>query len=229
MFAKLIKSFSVVALGVASMSGYAAIVTQNGADVSFTYDDSTLFGAGTVVGNAIFFSPTNFSNESEDGATAGNVTDTLNITVNTLSGSGYVLDFIQTVESGDYILDGTTATVAASLRTQVTSNTQTDGLFPLTNIVLEQTGTINSPQDGSTNLWNLSNLNDWSWDNETSVNYQIQNNLLADTDQVGDYAFIQKKNQAVGIQVQVIPVPAAAWLFGSALMATGLIRRRTAS
>jgi len=201
----------------------AATVTKIGTDVNFTYDDATLYGAGWVVGNKLFFLPTDFENESTDGSNPGVVTDTLNILVSQNTNTSFFIDSIEVAESGDYLLNGAGSSVAASLFTSVTS--LTIGASP-TNTVLEQTGTINSPQDGSTNLWNLTNTNDWAWENETSILFQIQNNLTANTTASGETAFIQKKNVPIQISVATIPVPAAVWLFGSALVGLALFKRR---
>ena len=54
---------------------------------------------------------------------------------------------------------------------------------------------------------------------------QIQNNLAATTGANGEQAWIQKKQGGIGISV--VPVPAAVWLFGSALGALGWLRRRS--
>ena len=54
----------------------------------------------------------------------------------------------------------------------------------------------------------------------------IQNDLSAFTDASGERAWIEKK--LVLNITTVVPVPAAVWLFGSALGVVGLIRRRLA-
>ncbi len=63
-------------------------------------------------------------------------------------------------------------------------------------------------------------------ENETSILFQIQNNLTANTTASGETAFIQKKNVPIQISVATIPVPAAVWLFGSALVGLALFKRR---
>ncbi len=208
--------FSVLSVSAAN----AATVTKFGNDVSFTFDNSSLYGDGFVVGNSIFFSPTNFLSTSTDGTAPVLVTETLNITIDVLDKPSFTLDAISVVESGDYVLDGAGASVSASLRTQVTSLTWIHGGLPATNTVLSQTGNITSPQDGSTNLWNITNVNEWGWENEKTVIFQLQNNLIADTDAEGELAFIQKKAGFVGITVNPspIPLPASLLLIGSALL-----------
>jgi len=197
----------------------AAIVSQMGDDVVFTYDDSTLFGSGIVVGNTINFNPVNFRAEVIPGFGVDNATDTLNIDITVKNGSTFSLDKIVTTENGDYSLFGSGSFVSASLFTQVDSN----NVAGAQNTELVQTGNITAPQDGSTNLWNLSNMNDWDWEGETSITFTIQNNLTA---LAGDqeFAWIQKKDASIGIDVQVVPLPAAAWFMLSAL--TGLFVSR---
>jgi len=55
----------------------------------------------------------------------------------------------------------------------------------------------------------------------------LQNTSTAESTVLGDQALIQKKFGAFGVQVTVVPVPAAAYLFGPALALLGWrIRRR---
>lgn len=48
------KSLPLAVLLAVSTSAGAATIQQVGTDVTFEYDDATLFGVGTVVGNSIF-------------------------------------------------------------------------------------------------------------------------------------------------------------------------------
>ena len=56
-----------------------------------------------------------------------------------------------------------------------------------------------------------------------SMSLNIQNTLQAYTDANGESAWIQKK---ITLVVSEVPVPAAVWLFGSALAGLGWMRRR---
>jgi hypothetical protein len=206
---------------VALLAGYAgfahsAIVTVNGANVSFTYDDSTLYGTGFVVGDSIFFTPTDFRAESADGAGFSTASATLNIGIQALR-PDYSFTQVALLEQGDYFLSGGSASVAAGGRLQVASLTTSCSVFPC----------IDSETFNVSGLGTVGALTDWTsealvdfgdtagWVSDTNVTAQIQNNLSAATANSGELAFIQKKAQLVGLTV--VPVPAAIWLFISGL------------
>ena len=211
------------------------VVTEFGTDVSFTYDNATFFGAGTISGNNIFFTPDAFLAQSFDGiGPADLVTDTLNIDVNATTG-GFNLSSFLLIENGDYKLDGVGADVDATAFLQISSNTNVIGCGVSGFDLCQDTFLVNAgplaDTGGASALWSLGGNIDLSdtigWEVETSVNITLQNNLLADTTSVGELAFIQKKFGVIGITVNPIPVPAAVWLFGSGLIAlVGFAKRR---
>jgi len=208
----------------------AAIVTLNGTDVSFTYDDSTAFGTANVVNNSIFFQPTNFIAESLNGAGAVSLRETLIIDVQATS-AGYNMSSFLLAEQGDYELTGAGSSVSASGRLGVTSITSTCGLFlpcndasifNVANTDLDTIGTLTA-WSGSTSV----NLADTiGWGSDSSVQLSLQNNLLATTLNDGESAMIQKKFGAIGITVNPVPVPAALWLFGSGLIGLAAFAKR---
>ncbi len=207
----------------------SAIITQNGTDISFTYDDSTMFGIGTVVGNSISFLPTNFLAESYGVATPDSSTDTLKVTIESFT-AGYTMDMFTLAEFGDYRLDGATASADASAWFLVDSATTSCGGFACTDSDIFSTGPL-ADTAGVLAAWSLGGTLDLAntvgWGSDTKVILQLQNNLLAKTATAGDVAFIQKKKGGIGITVNPVPVPAAVWLFGSGLIGlVGLARRK---
>ena len=201
---------------IASAAAQAAIITQQGQDVSFTYDDSTLYGTGTVVGNSIFFSPTSLKAESLNTDGTVQSIEMLDITVEVKPGNqgGYEITEFQLVELGDYLLNGSSSSVTINGDLTVTSNTKTCGgsdcedseafsAAPLTTV-------------GALTEWTASagiNFADTAgWVSDTSVLAQIDNVLEATSTVNGESAMIQKKAQGVGLVVNpsVVPVPAAA-------------------
>lgn len=208
----------------------AAIVTLNGTDVSFTYDDSSLFGAASVVNNSIFFQPANFKAESLNGAGAVAASSTLIIDVQATT-IGYDMSSFMLVEQGDYMLSGASSSVSASGRLGVASMTSTCAY----NIVCNDSSIFNV---ASTDLDTIGTLTDWSgstsvdladtigWGSDSFVQLSLQNNLLATTTAGSDNAMIQKKFGAIGITVNPVPVPAALWLFGSGLIGIAAFAKR---
>ncbi len=213
-----------------STSGQATIVTLVGTDVSFTFDDATLFGSGIVVGNSLVFQPPAFKAESLNGAGAVTASDTLIIDV-VATTPGYDITSLAMQEQGDYRRKGVDASVAASGRLGVTSTTTTCGILAcndasIFNVAgLGDTGGATVAWSGGTSV----NLADTAgWGSDTSLQISFQNNLSATTLNGGEEAFIQKKLGGVGLIVNPVPVPAALWLFGSGLLAlAGVSRRRS--
>ncbi len=205
----------------------AATIVQIGTDVTFTYDDSTLYGTGTVVGNSIFFSPTAFQAESlnADGAVSANAT--LNITVEVNPGSAYVMTEFLLAEQGDYLLTGGSSSVSAEGQLQVTSNIKTCLVFPCMDSEIFTAGPLTTV--GTLTGWTINSGIDFAntagWGTDTSVQVQIQNVLLATSTVNGESAMVQKKFEAVGLILNPVPVPAAVWLFGSALGLLGWMKR----
>ncbi len=221
-----------LALLTACFSVQAATVIITGDDVKFTYDDSSLFGTATVVGNSIFFLPTTYKAESlnGDGVVTTNVTIQINVEVIT---EGFALRELQMVEEGDYFLSGEGASVQQSGQIAVTSLTQIcGGLIPCRNTMLFGAGPL-TVQNALTE-WSAEagiNLGDNpDWGSDTRVTITLENLLTATTRNpgVGEQAFIEKKFSAIGLLVNAvpIPVPAAFWLFGSALTWLALKRRK---
>lgn len=218
------------ALILSSSLSHAAIVTVNGTDVSFKYDDATQFGTATIVGNSIFFFNPNFLAQSLN--TDGPVIDSdfVNIEIDVLSGSSFTMDNFQLFELGDYELNGSSASVSADAQLSVTSLTGACP-FPCTMAPIFSAGPLTT--QGALTEWTINGVadldNNANWGSDTKVNLKIQNNLNASSTEFGDSAFIVKKVGALGVTVSAVPVPAAAWLFGSAMLGLVALKKRKLS
>jgi len=211
-------------------SANAAIVTINGDNVSFTYDDSSLYGEATVFGNTIFFQPTTFKAESLNGAGLVTTSESLDITIEALA-PPLVMSGYQLAENGDYKIDGAGASVSSV--GEITVDSQTSAF---SDSVSFGAGALTT--QGALTAWSaatsLSLGATAGWDTDTKVIMTLSNTLSADSQNigVGETAFIEKKfeGSAVGITINmtpsVVPVPGAVWLFGSALGLLGWVKRK---
>ncbi len=217
-----------------SLSGFAsaALVTLSGTDVDFTFEDDTLFGTAIVSGNSLLFQPTAFKAESTNGEGAVSTTVTLNIEV-VATTPGYDITSLAMFEQGDYELDGSGASVTASGRLGVlsTSNTHDCGIFGCSDSSLFNVDPMTTT--GALTEWSGGTSVDLAdtagWGSDTQLQISFQNNLKATTLNNGEQAFIQKKFGAVGLVVNPVPVPAAAWLFISGLFGLVVMARRKTS
>lgn len=223
-----------------SAPAHAALVTLCGPNVCYEYDNNpgvnagiTLYQAPSLLGGSdtLEFTPTAFNATSSNGTSpAGGMATTQAIFQFTkiYAISGAEIGAMSLTEGGDYrIING--GTVSASVRIQVVDKTnEGSGAFPevLTDI---QNFNTSVPTGFTPQNWTL--LSTWNpaaqmVDPARVIDLQIQNTLDAFTYAPGQQAFIAKKLTLV---TTVVPVPAAAWLMGSALGMLAWVRRRSRS
>lgn len=218
------------ALSLWGAGAQAAPVTVYGDDLAFTYDDSSLFGTATVVGNTLVFSPTSFRAESANNAGTVLVSETLNIDVEVIT-PGKRIGQLRFFEAGDYYRSSSAADVRVSGYLHALSLTRTN---PATYLPYFTSNVFNlGPGDlattGASDTWaggvtiDLASVTGWGSD--TEVRATIQNNLIVEAYRA-DTAWVEKKAGAVGLEVTLVPVPAAVWLFGSGLIGLVAIARR---
>ena len=223
-----------------SLNSFSAIVSVEGDNYIFTYDNSTLFGNANVINDSIFFLPTNFSAVSLNQQGAVLITDIIDIEVEVKPGSSKLIDGFSLFEQGDYRLHGTGSSVDVATYVQVTSFASICNSFLLVPCFL--VSDVLTPNQSFSNTEALDDLNTlatWElsafvdldsnqyWGNDIHVNLRLQNNLYATAMSQGDLAQIQKKFGGLGVQVHSeVPVPAAAWLFISALIALSSARQK---
>lgn len=227
-----------VVLGILlATSGMAAAtsVTLNGSDVSFTYDDANtgLFGSPTVAGNTIFFTPTDFIAQSTNGAGTVITSSTVNIVVT--PNQGKAITSLSLTERGDYSLNGDGSAVGIGGQLRVFSMNDPINVEDSSFITSASNLAIN---DNHYHNWTAGagvDLTGAQWAKTSAVNMTLENILEATTSGTSpSKAYIEKKFAGVGITVGLVPpasvpVPAAAWLFGSGLFGLiGVARRERA-
>ncbi len=217
-----------VCVGAIWSSAQAVTVTDCGPNVCYEYDDAQaavgLFGLPTRVGDSMFFTPTVFRAESQDGVGIHSGTNTDSVAATFLFDRVYTptgddILSINVYEDGDYDITtdgrvgGNLYLRAFNLNNILQNTLQTDTLGPI------------SGASGGLQLWSMSATvfpEAAFTTTADNLRLQIQNDLSAFTDANGERAWIQKK---LTLTTTIVPVPAAVWLFGSALGLLGWVRR----
>lgn len=218
---KLCRNSGAAIISFALVSGsHAAMVSLEGDNVRFTFDDSTVFGSAYVVGDSLMFAPTDFSAEALNNSGLVTRNGTLNIRVELLNGAKGSITGLSLLEQGDYEVDGTGNAVDVDGRFQVSSLTQTGGSgLPLNYSAQFDAGDLDA--DNVLTGWEVSeylSLSDSAgWGSDSALLVQVQNTLEALARHCGSQAFVQKNFVALGVDVTPVPLPAAGWLFGAAL------------
>jgi hypothetical protein len=184
----------------------ASPVTLMGSSVSYTFDDALLglFGAPTLGGDSLFFSPTAFNATS---AGVGFATETMNIKVDALNGG--TINTINLTQGGDIVKvrDGDVDAFGSldvkdlgSGSLPVSSEIDFDGL------------------GSSRGLWTGKADVDFSSFAASSINVSLFNLLFAFAD--NGFASINMRSVLLGVSATPaeVPLPASVWLFGSALL-----------
>lgn len=230
----------------------AALVTLCGPTICYEYDNNpgnnagiSQFGAPTLLGGSdtLKFTPTNFNADSDPGTglIPGPTVSAVFQFTRVYTTNGGEIASITVTESGDYqIIDGGASTgfVNVNMRLQSVDNVNnnpTSGFPEYVNPLFNWNST--TPTGFALANWSLSGTITPAAtfaDLANDVDLQIQNTLQACSSLIpsqcnagtgSDYAFIAKK-LTLTATATVVPLPAAAWLFGSAVGLLGWIRRR---
>ena len=218
-----------------SGAAFAATVTLAGTTVNFTFDSalSGLFGAPTVTGDALYFTPTDYKAQSFNGSGFASASQTFNIAVN--ANPGYLVSAVNLAEDGDYYNIGTGASVAVGGKLYVRD--LESPLAPAASSKIQTTLPL-------TDVTSMAGFETTNWTSHTGiaipagwggadgvvsgVNVTIENILLASSLTSGSAAFIEKK--FVGLSVVTAPVPEPE-TYAMMLVGLGLVgfavRRRT--
>lgn len=217
----MLKRITLAVLAAASLTANAEMVTLEGKDFNFIYDNSTLFGEATVTGNSFYFLPTGFKAAALNGDTQL-TSEVLSVQIVAKAGSSAQVKTIKLTEKGDYVL-ANNGSVRANARLEIFSTTQQLS----SDVVSANTGLLSGDTGLGNVEWNLNLNHNLSWGADSGVRFTLENDLLAQALNQGDYAMIAKKSAQFVVTVNEVPVPAAAWLFGSALVGlVGLKRKK---
>lgn len=238
-----------VALFAVLPSAHATLVQLCGPSICYEYDNDPMVNAGidyyqapTLLAGSdtLKFTPTDFSVDSDPGTVdipGPTLTAVFNFT-RIWSTWGLEIGDISVSESGDYQVLGD-ATVSANLWMRVgdlVDNGSPTAGFP-EQIIDSQNFNTSTPTGLALANWSLAGSVSPATvftDLATSVDLSIQNTLQAFSGPGGGYGFIAKKLlltvSVVGSMppAEIVPIPAAVWLFGSAVGLMGLVRRRGA-
>lgn len=223
----LIKNLNKIAIGSSlfiAMSANAAPVTLFGTTINYVYDDAQLgglFGTPTIIGDTVRFFPLNFRAQSDDGAGYDEAAQNF-VFDRVYSVDGTDIMDITVTEFGDYEITNDGVVSQDVLLTAASNNTDNPLDFTSSSASFDASGDSVGLQ-----TWQVSTSIDPSLDftgPATDIAISLQNTLTATTDAQGEVAWIQKKLTFVA--TTEVPVPAAAWLFGSALIGLAGIKRR---
>lgn len=205
-----------------SGSAQAIPFSISGDTVDFTFDNSLtgLLGAASVSGDILYFNPTNFKAQAQNGSSA-NPSQSFNVQISLKP--GFLFDSVDLLERGDYLFYGlgtNTANVGGSLNLSSGANTFNATIVP--------GAPLNLPGFSSKNWVASVNANLVGWG--PTVTADLTSMLMATTSGTGNFALVEQKY--AGLIIHTTPVPEVeTW----AMMLAGLglvglqLRRRSGS
>lgn len=216
-----LKQIAAAVLAAGGLMANAMAVTVSGAHFDISYSDTGLFGAATIVGDSIVWSPSAFSAKTFSDVALVDSSFVVTITAK----NGWTLNTFTLAEAGDYAYYGTGNLVAAGGELRVTSlvSTPTVAIDDIT--MAGTTSAQSSIVPFPTKKWTADASVAMT---TTSAAATVENLLFAvatDTT-AGDYAFIQKKNVALTIGVSPVPEPETYAMMLAGLGAIGFLASR---
>jgi hypothetical protein len=192
---------------------YTSIEETNSSVIpGFTY-----YGGVGTSGEALTFDANNFRVESFGGVQAVDARISFTVTAK----PGKLIDSITVTEGGSAAAFGNGSFVDVH-----------SGGFVLIDGVLSgsesDSYSLSAPAVGlETDFWALSYTFEFAPATEVSISLDNAVFAFAIPEPSG-YAFIDKTGVTVDVAVSPVPLPAAAWLFGSALLGLGVVKRKKA-
>lgn len=213
---------------------HSASVSVSGETVDFYFDDAFtgLFGSPTFTGNSLVFNPTMFSADAINNS--GNLeTDMANqvFNVRVVAKDGYSLSGASLSERGQYILNNTSGGDTAVNVTGTFSAYDSNNPSASYSASIAAADAFTETNPLTTDTWEGSaNLDSLGIGETSDAMVTIANVLFAKAFNFGDIASIQKHFLELNVKtvevVAAVPIPAAIWLFGSAVAGMVAIGRR---
>ncbi|CAD6877683.1 hypothetical protein [Methylomonas albis] len=244
-----IKTLLLAAAGVISMlsgNASAALISLDGDGFTAIYDDTALglFGTPTLSGDgkSVLFSPLNFKAQST--GNVGTVFANSNVQFDIKTDSGLSLSGVNLVENGDYRLINRSGSVGLAPAVDASGQLRLTNLWNGIDYIASGfsagllTNTCSTSSNCPLSVWSASATlsTPTVWGN-ADVRVRIQNDLTAESFIAGDSALIEKKQSTQSLVftpfieggTTAVPVPGAAWLFGSALVGLMGLRRKVSA
>lgn len=202
--------------GTLSPTAHGAMQTLSGSSFDLTYDDALLglWGAPSLSGTTIFFTPTSFLAQSTNGSppTGGVVATTSTINLTLTAKPGFSFGTLALTERGDYVLNGAGSSV--SVGGQLIA-------FDQSNPINSYSASFINPSPTTPLTTNNNSLQPWQagaslavglppFFDPTVLRVTLQNQLIATTTPAGgagSLAFIQKKFAGAPVTLEVLPLP----------------------
>ena len=234
------EQFVLLAFGLLmTTQAFAAIQTITGSNFDLVYDDTKLglFGAPSVAGNNIFFTPNNFKAESLNGA--GIVTN--NSTINGMqlvAKNGFRFGSIDLAEFGDYLMRDAESFVSVSGQLRAFDGANFAATNTSSSLIVSPSTPLNII-DGTNHDWSAtasitnataakSGLVGWL-NSANIVNITVENLLTAYTEAGPgpEQAFIEKKAVGVGLVItSAVPEPGIWSSLSAGLFVLGMMASR---
>ena len=212
-----------------SSATFAAMITQVGDGVAFTYDDSTVFGVGNVVGDFLVFAPTEITAEAVGENQFDSTVADLSVTITVLD-DDFFLNLVGVAESGDYLLSGDASQV--DVLSTLSIDADADSNFDF----VDNFSTVDAldQNDGLFHNWSATQVTDISSFASNSIEVTLSTVLIAETFGGEDQqAFIAQKLDQIGVSAELLPIsqvplPGSILFFASFLGLAGVYRIKKA-